>query len=103
MCITISAITNTFADKSNDSRYEGTFTTTYRGNWTQAGNTPSTLINANGLEVSNGGAILSFLNVDDPIDAYDVANGGVGAGVLPHRSDFVISPIAISRIVFPGL
>jgi len=103
MCPTIGAITNTFADKTNDSRYDGTFTTTYRGNWTQAGNTSPTLVNANGLAVSNGGAILSFLNVDDPSVVYATANAGVGAGVLPLRSDFVISPSAISRIVFPGL
>jgi len=103
MCPTIGAITNTFSDKTNDSRYDGTFTTTYRGNWTQAGNTSPTLVNANGLAVSNGGAILSFLNVDDPSVVYATANAGVGAGVLPLRSDFVISPSAISRIVFPGL
>jgi len=103
MCPTIGAITNTFADKTNDSRYDGTFTTTYRGNWTQAGNTSPTLVNANGLAVSNGGAILSFLNVDDPSVVYATANAGVGAGVLPLRSDFVISTSAISRIVFPGL
>ncbi len=30
---TIDAIENTFADKTNDSRYDGTFTTVYRGNW----------------------------------------------------------------------
>ena len=103
MCPTIGVITNTFADKTNDSRYDGTFTTTYRGNWTQAGNTSPTLVNANGLAVANGGAILSFLNVDDPTVVYAAANAGVGAGTLPLRSDFVISPSAISRIVYPGL
>ncbi len=33
MCPTIGVIENTFADKVNDSRYDGTFTTVYRGNW----------------------------------------------------------------------
>jgi len=103
MCPTIGAIVNTFADKTNDSRYDGTFVTSYRGNWTQAGNTAATLVNANGLSIANGAAVLSFLNTDDPTVVYATANAGVGAGVLPLRSDFVISPSAISRIVFPGL
>ncbi|QOG04303.1 RagB/SusD family nutrient uptake outer membrane protein [Flavobacterium sp. MDT1-60] len=103
MCPTIGAITNTFADKTNDSRYDGTFTTVYRGNWNKAGNTSPTLNNANGLPVAPGGAILSFLNNDDPSVVYNTANGAVGAGVLPGRSDFVIAPSGISRILFPGL
>lgn len=103
MCPTIGAITNTFADKTNDSRYDGTFTTVYRGNWNKAGNTAPTLNNANGLPVAPGGAVLSFLNNDDPSVVYNTANGGVGAGVLPGRADFVIAPSGISRILFPGL
>jgi hypothetical protein len=103
MCPTIGAITNTFADKTNDSRYDGTFTAVYRGNWNKAGNTSPTLNNANGLPVAPGGAILSFLNNDDPAVVYTASTGGVGAGVLPGRSDFVISPSGISRILFPGL
>lgn len=103
MCPTIGAITNTFADKTNDSRYDGTFTSVYRGNWNKAGNTSPTLNNANGLPVAPGGAILSFLNNDDPAVTYNTANGAVGAGVLPGRADFVIAPSGISRILFPGL
>lgn len=103
MCPTIGAITNTFADKTNDSRYDGTFTTVYRGNWNKAGNTSPTLNNANGLPVAPGGAILSFLNNDDPSVVYTASTGSVGAGVLPGRSDFVISPSGVSRILFPGL
>jgi hypothetical protein len=103
MCPTIGAITNTFADKTNDSRYDGTFTTVYRGNWNKAGNTSPTLNNANGLPVAPGGAILSFLNNDDPSVVYTASTGSVGAGVLPGRSDFVIAPSGVSRILFPGL
>jgi hypothetical protein len=103
MCPTIGAVTNTFADKTNDSRYDGTFTSVYRGNWNKAGNTSPTLNNANGLPVAPGGAILSFLNNDDPAVVYTASTGGVGAGVLPGRSDFVISPSGVSRILFPGL
>lgn len=103
MCPTIGAIANTFADKTNDSRYDGTFTTVYRGNWNKAGITTPTLNNANGLPVAPGGAILSFLNAENPSIVYSASNGGVGAGVLAGRSDFVIAPSGISRIIYPGL
>jgi hypothetical protein len=103
MCPTIGVIENTFADKTNDSRYDGTFTTVYRGNWPKGGITNATLNNANGLPVSPGAAILTFLNSDDPTVVYATANGGIGAGLLPGRSDFVISPDRISRVVYPGL
>ena len=103
MCPTIGVIKNTFADKTNDSRYDGTFTTVYRGNWPKGGITAATLNNANGLAVSPGDAILTFLNDDDPAVVYATASAGIGAGVLPGRPDFVISPNAISRVVYPGL
>jgi hypothetical protein len=103
MCPTIGVIMNTFADKTNDSRYDGTFTTVYHGNWPKGGITNATLINANGLAVSPGDPILTFLNNVDPTVTYATANGGIGAGLLPGRSDFVISPDRISRVVYPGL
>lgn len=103
MCPTIGVIQNTFADKTNDSRYDGTFTTVYRGNWNKAGNTSPTLNNANGLPVSPGGAVLTFLNEDNPSVTYAAGNGNIGAGILPGRADYVINPSGISRIVYPGL
>jgi hypothetical protein len=103
MCPTIGVIKNTFADKTNDSRYDGTFTTVYRGNWPKGGITNATLVNANGLTVVPGDAILTFLNDDDPTVVYATASAGIGAGVLPGRKDFVISPNGISRVVYPGL
>ncbi len=124
MCPTIGAITNTFADKTNDSRYDGTFTTVYRGNWPKGGDNSETLINANDLPVYPGDAIVTFLPDESlsPIDyisdtigtAYtkeqlDAFNGkypgrnNIGAGILPGRSDYVISPRGISRVVYPGL
>jgi starch-binding outer membrane protein, SusD/RagB family len=103
MCPTIGVIENTFADKTNDSRYDGTFTTVYRGNWPKGGLTNASLVNANGMSVVPGDAILTFLNVDNPAVIYATATGGIGAGLLPGRSDFVISPDRISRVVYPGL
>ncbi len=111
MCPTIGAIKTTFADKVNDSRYDGTFTTVYRGNWQKGAapvSTVSTLYNANFLPVTPGSAILTFLN-DEPATpiAYPAAgslgNSNVGAGVLPGRADWVVSPNGISRLIYPGL
>lgn len=99
----IEVFKNTFADKTNDSRYDGTFTSVYRGNWNLAGITTPTLVNANGLTVKPGDAVLSFLDNDDPAIAYANANGNVGAGVLPGRADWVINPSGISRVCYPGL
>ena len=106
MCPTINVIKNTFADKTNDSRYDGTFTTVYRGNWNRGGATNASLYNANNMPVVQGDAILTFLD-DEPATAIDYSNStyksNIGAGVLPGRADFVISPNGISRIVYPGL
>lgn len=106
MCPTIDVIKNTFADKTNDSRYDGTFTTVYRGNWNKAGDAAAAYYNANFMQVNPGDAILTFLN-DEPVTPIDYSNStyksNIGAGVLPGRPDFVISPNGISRIVYPGL
>lgn len=106
MCPTINVVKNTFADKTNDSRYDGTFTTVYRGNWNRGGATNASLYNANNMPVVQGDAILTFLD-DEPATAIDYSNStyksNIGAGVLPGRADFVISPNGISRIVYPGL
>jgi hypothetical protein len=108
----IGVFTNTFAEKTLDSRYDGTFTAVYRANWPKGGVTASTLYNANDMPVVPGDPILSFLE-DDAQGAGIVypsgakfpgkAANGVGAGQLPGRADFVIAPSGISRIVFPGL
>ena len=102
----IEVITNTFADKTNDSRYDGTFETVYRGDWNLAGVTNATLYNANNMQVTPGSPILTFLP-DESAGTIDYSNlpykSGVGAGVLTGRADYVISPSAISRIVYPGL
>jgi len=106
MCPTINVIKNTFADKTNDSRYDGTFTTVFRGNWNRAGVTNASLYNANNMPVVQGDAILTFLD-EEPATAIDYSNStyksNIGAGVLPGRADFVISPNGVSRIVYPGL
>jgi starch-binding outer membrane protein, SusD/RagB family len=101
----IEVFKNTFADKTNDSRYDGTFTTVYRGNWPKGGNTSPSLVNANGMSVVPGDAILTFLNTDDPAIVYPGGAGpsNVGAGTLPGRADYVVNPNGISRIMYPGI
>lgn len=108
----IGVFTNTFAEKTLDSRYDGTFTTVYRGNWPKAGTPNPVLYNANDLPVRPGEPILSFLESDAQGAGIVYPSGqrftgkssnNVGAGQLPGRADFVIAPRGISRIVFPGL
>jgi hypothetical protein len=106
MCPTIGVIENTFADKSNDSRYDGTFTTVYRANWPKGGTPSAVLYNANNLPVYPGDAILTFLNEepDTPISYPSSAgSSNVGAGELSGRADYVISPRGISKLTYPGL
>lgn len=101
-----SVFTATFADKVNDSRYDGTFATVYRGNWPKAGVTDAALYNANDMMIAPGERVLTFLD-EDPVGTIDYSNAvyksGVGAGVLTGRADYVIAPGAISRLVYPGL
>jgi hypothetical protein len=102
---TIEVFTKTFADKTNDSRYDGTFTTVYRCNMKEAALPYTTLYNANNMPITEGSPVLSFLNDDVPGIDYSnaVYKSSVGAGVLPGRADFVLSPSAYNRIVYPGL
>jgi hypothetical protein len=101
----IGVFQNTFADKVNDSRYDGTFTTVLRGNWSKNGKTYESVDAANGLAVKEGEPILTFLPGDDASIVYP--NGGgtsyIGAGEIPGRSDFVIGMSGISRKAYPAL
>jgi len=103
----IEVFTKTFADKVNDSRYDGTFTTVYRGNWNKAGIKETTLYNANDMLIKPGDAVLSFLD-DEPATplTYFVAgatdHSGIGAAEVPGRADWVIAPSGISRVIYPG-
>jgi hypothetical protein len=103
MCPTIGVLENTFADKTNDSRYDGTFVTVYRGNW---GNT-TTYYNANFMQVSTGAPILTFL--PEQVAGVDYNNTKyqnyrvASCGVLANRADYVVEPRAINRQIYPGL
>lgn len=101
----IGVFENTFADKTNDSRYDGTFTTTYRANWPKAGDATEFVYNANNMKVYPGDVVLTFLDEEPSTSiTYEPnAKNNIGSGVLPGRADFVISPRGISRFTYPGL
>lgn len=102
----IGVITETFDEKVLDSRFDGTFSTTYRGNWPLGGTEAEFVYNANDMVIYPGDPVLTFL-WEEPEMAINYPDGpgksNVGAGTLPGRSDFVIGPTGISRIVYPGL
>lgn len=108
MAPTISAIKNTFADKTYDSRYDGTFVTTFRANWTKDPGSRSIeyLYNANNLKIKPGDAVLTFLD-EQPSQTIDYSNSvyksNLGVGVLPGRADYVVGPNEISRRRYPNL
>ncbi|MBK5261075.1 MAG: RagB/SusD family nutrient uptake outer membrane protein [Peptostreptococcaceae bacterium] len=106
----IGVFTKTFADKTNDSRYDGTFTSVYHANWNKSASTASinVMYNANNMPVYPGDAILTFLPDETLAGSitYPSSGGGVsniGAGQVPGRADYVISPNGINRQYYPGL
>lgn len=98
---------NTFADKTLDSRYDGTFVTVYHGNWKKAGLNQVTLNNANNLPVTNDAPVLTILDTDPGTVTYASGNGittgSVGAGTIPGRADWILVLPNTSRIWFPSL
>ena len=101
----LGVFTKTFADKVNDSRYDGTFTTVYRGNWSTAGQNWESVTNANGMKVKEREPRFSFVFQDmDKIDyAGEGSKSNLGAGTLPGRPDWVLGLDAVGRYVYPGL
>ncbi len=95
---------NTFADKTNDARFDGTFNYVYHGNWTKGNISAPTLYNANSLPVAVNDPILTILFTDPGI-TYTTGPGSsnVGAGTLPGRADWVQYIGNTSRKWWPSL
>ncbi len=101
----------TSQDITKDSRFEGTFSTAYYGNWEKAGGDlakVASVTGANGIEIPRGGRVLSFIpEVIDGIEypgKQDNQNGAnVGAGTIPGRADYVFDLNGFSRIAYPSL
>lgn len=118
----IEVFTQTFADKVNDSRYDGTFTYRFRANWQKASATSTgfraSIKGANGLPINPGhwgdyaadieghnyglgDPVLTFLDNKDENVKYTDDDAAVGAGILPNRADYVINPTDITRQLYP--
>ena len=98
---------NTFANKTEDSRYDGTFTTVFRANWNlDAANYGSltTATNANDMPIGVGDAVLSFINEEEaPAGSTLTTENAVGGYEAPGRADYVVPINAISRLKYPML
>jgi hypothetical protein len=105
----IGVFTNTFADKTNDSRFDGTFTSVYRATYGygQDINNPTAadpIYGANLLEVNPLDPIMTFLPDDPGGISYDnTYNDNTEAGYLAGRPDFVMPLTKVSRNIHPGL
>ena len=98
----------TSQDITKDSRYEGTFTTAYYGNWEKAGIKAESVTGANGMTIPKGGRVLSFVpevlpDIKYPDKQSNTDGANVGAGTVPGRADYVFDLTGISRIAYPGL
>ena len=101
----VNVFETTFANKTDDSRFDASFTTVYRGNWHRNKDLAEFYYGANGLKVYPGDAILSFLPDEQGIPITYTAGAGksnVGAGTSPGRADFLIALSGTSRVVYPG-
>jgi hypothetical protein len=105
MAPVIDVFENTFTNRTEDSRFDATFVTRYRGNWPLSGDNTEFYYGANGMKVYPGDPILTFL-LEEPATPIDYPSGAgpsnVGGGILPGRADYVISLSGISRVVYPG-
>ena len=93
----------TSQDITKDSRFEGTFTTAYYGNWQKGGNTAASVTGADGSQIPQNGLVVKF--VPEVINNIDYSNpkANIGAGVVPGHSEYVVDLNGISRVKFPGL
>ena len=123
MATPIKVFTTTFADKTNDSRFDGTFVTTYRGTWNLGSSSykNSELYNVvTSMPLRAGEPTVTFLTGNDDttgITYFPIANtnpkynsgegtvdfSGMGLGVKPGSASYVVQLDRISRTVFPGL
>ncbi|PWG81295.1 RagB/SusD family nutrient uptake outer membrane protein [Pararcticibacter amylolyticus] len=102
----VDVFTKTFSNKTEDSRFNGTFTTVYRGTWyLNTQRTEARLYGANLMPIEKNGKVLSFLSADPGGINYSNStyNDNTEAGQLPGRADYVVPLDKISRSIYPGL
>ena len=93
---------------AQDSRFDGTFSTSYYSNWNKAGVTAASVVGANGMEIKLGERVLQFIpevldNIVYPDAKNQTTGANVGAGTVPGRADYVFDLNGISRIAYPAL
>lgn len=101
----VNVFETTFANKTEDSRFDASFVTVYRGNWPKNKDLTEFYYGANGLKVYPGDAILSFLPDELGIPITYTTGAGksnIGGGTTPGRADFLIALSGTSRVVYPG-
>jgi hypothetical protein len=108
MATPVGVFTGTFADKTQDSRFDGTFVSVYRGTWNlnpSAAAHKGTIYTANLLPINPGDSTVSFLHSDPGGIDYSQSTykSGMGLGALSGRADWVVPLTNVSRTVFPGL
>jgi hypothetical protein len=101
--------TNTFppADRENDSRFDGTFTTVFRANYQGAANYNGTVRNGmNNIPINDGDTVFFFPATDDT-KASLIENKNASGGILYHyysdKPYAVWSPSQITRHNFPSV
>jgi hypothetical protein len=106
MAPTIDALTETFAEKEKDTRFDGTFVRVYRGTWNLVGGPGDvTYYNANYLPVNPGDSIVTFLD-EDPGDidyTNEVYKSNRDLGYRPGVASWVVPLSRISGRAYPGL
>ncbi len=107
MAPTIEVFTNTFADKTNDSRYDGTFVTTYFGVNIPEGTT----MTFGGDPVGRNEPVIRFMS-DEELNGREIeydANmqgtgfGSFGMGKVEGEDAWVVGLSSINRAVYPSL
>ncbi|MDR2465905.1 MAG: RagB/SusD family nutrient uptake outer membrane protein [Prevotellaceae bacterium] len=98
---TAGALLNTFRDKTYDSRYDGTFVTTYYANFDLAEPDVASKQGANGLTILPGEAAWKFF--DDDTELNNLVPGASDGFSLPGRAYAAWTPSAINRTRYPGL
>ncbi|MDR2792014.1 MAG: RagB/SusD family nutrient uptake outer membrane protein [Tannerellaceae bacterium] len=97
---TSGALLNTFADKMYDSRYDGTFVTTYYANWNERGDADETKEGANNMTLRPGDVAWKFLDDDTELPNLTLVGDGYS---LPDKPYAVWTPSTINRVRYPGL
>jgi len=94
--------TFTSQDITVDSRFEGTFTTAYYGNWQKGGITAESVTGADGSAIPQGGLVFKYVpTVIENID-YSAGLANIGAGKVPGHSEYILDLNGISRIAYPA-